>query len=151
MVSPKNLQLVWVLIFGFVVGFESFDLILSEFWFVVWILEFSRFDFGFRSLFLSACVIDRWTPTTALTRTATDVAGEPFLKGGRQRRLRILGNQSFWCGVETATKTSRTAPCTALMQTKSERVLKEKSESMRWKSEWGFEFFILNLIKTKPF
>ena len=26
MVSPKNLQLVWVLIFGFLVGFESFDL-----------------------------------------------------------------------------------------------------------------------------
>ena len=42
--------------------------------------QFSGFDFGFRSPFFSVCVIDRWTPTTALTRTATNVAGEPFLR-----------------------------------------------------------------------
>ena len=28
------------------------------------------------------CVIDRWTPTIALTRTATDIVGEMFLKCG---------------------------------------------------------------------
>ena len=64
-------------------GFESFyTYIWSKFWFVVWILEFSGFDFGFRYLFLFVRVIHRWTPTTAPIRTATDVAGEPFLKRG---------------------------------------------------------------------
>ena len=64
-------------------GFESFYIyIWSKFWFVVWILEFSGFDFGFRYLFLFVCVIDRWTPITAPTETATDVAEEPFLRRG---------------------------------------------------------------------
>ena len=40
------------------------------------------FDFSFRSLFFSVCMIDKWTPTTTSTRTATDVAKEPFLKRG---------------------------------------------------------------------
>ena len=31
------------------------------------------FDFGFRYLLLCVCVIDRWTPTTMLTRTAIGV------------------------------------------------------------------------------
>ena len=80
MVSPKNLYLVWVLIFGFVEGFESFDILIwSKFWFLVWILgECFGFDFGFRFLFLS--LLDRWKPTTTPTETATDIVGEPFLK-----------------------------------------------------------------------
>ena len=79
MVRPKNLYLVWVLIFGFVVGFESFDILIwSKFWFLVWILgECFGFDFGFRSLFLS---LYRWKLTTASTGTATDIVGEPFLR-----------------------------------------------------------------------
>nr|POE82623.1 hypothetical protein CFP56_67108 [Quercus suber] len=35
---------------------------------------------GHRYLFLSVCVIDRWTLTTAPIGTATGVAGEPFLR-----------------------------------------------------------------------
>nr|POF26507.1 hypothetical protein CFP56_40114 [Quercus suber] len=45
-----------------------------------WLIRLRRFDFGFRSLFLSMCVIDKWTPTTAPTRTITNIAEEPFLR-----------------------------------------------------------------------
>ena len=40
---------------------------------MVWILEFSGFDFGFRYLLLFVGVIDRWTPTTASIGIATSI------------------------------------------------------------------------------
>ena len=61
MVSPKNLQLVWVLIFGFLVGFESFDLSF-DLWFeslsflgLILVLDLS--------FSLCVCVCDRQVDT----------------------------------------------------------------------------------------
>ena len=51
-----------------------------------------------------------------------------------------------------AYKVHNSLPYTWLvMPTESERVLREKSESMRWISEWGFELLILYLTKTNSF
>ena len=110
MVSAKNLQLVWVLIFGFVVGFESFDLSF-DLWF-----EFLSFLGLILVLDLSSsvCVCERQVDTNHRVDWNRHRCRRRTIPQGR-RWLGILGNRSFQCGVETATKTSRTAPCTTLL------------------------------------
>ncbi|KAF3958746.1 hypothetical protein CMV_016371, partial [Castanea mollissima] len=46
------------------------------------IARLSQTQTEFRHLFLSVGVIDKWTRTTAPTETATEVAGELFLRRG---------------------------------------------------------------------